>query len=189
MTLITSAPLLIYNFETHPDAPATQLTLESWSIIVVQRDSWERKHYNSPPRPRNQDVYFQFAERNVQLRRPSPSVVYPLPSGVSCSSVESCSSMETSSSSIWNHKHCIIGQPQPNVMDFLADLCPRRSPQDSRAFCGPYKTAALSKVSLAWRDVINEDQTWQGSCEGISGYVSSTPLFPLRCSENPKTTK
>jgi hypothetical protein len=165
------------NFETHPDAPATQLTLESWSIIVVQRDSWERKHYNSPPRPRNQDVYFQFAERNVQLRRPSPSVVYPLPSGVSCSSVESCSSMETSSSSIWNHKHCIIGQPQPNVMDFLADLCPRRSPQILAPFAGPTRRQLSARCHLHGETLLMRIKPGRVPAKGFLGMLAAHRCF------------
>jgi hypothetical protein len=74
---------------------------------------------------------------------------------------------ETSSSSIGTVNTVASEQPQPNVMDFLADLCPEDVLPKILAFAGPQKTAALSKVSRVWRDVINEDQTWRVLCEDL----------------------
>jgi hypothetical protein len=59
------------------------------------------------------------------------------------------------------------GQPQPDVMKFLIDLCPQDILPKILAFAGPQKTAALSKVNRVWRDIIAEDQTWRVLCEDL----------------------
>jgi hypothetical protein len=90
-----------------------------------------------------------------------------LPSIESCSSIESFSSIDTSSSSIEARNTVTSGLPQPNVMDFLIEICPEDVLPKILAFAGPQKTAALSKVSRVWRDVINEDRTWRVLCEDL----------------------
>jgi hypothetical protein len=54
-----------------------------------------------------------------------------------------------------------------NVMEFLIDICPEDFLPKILAFAGPQKTAALSKVNCAWRDVIAEEWTWRVLCEDL----------------------
>jgi hypothetical protein len=102
-----------------------------------------------------------------KLRGPRSGLLSPLPS------------IETSPSSI----ETVVAvssqqrQPQPNVMTFLIDLCPEDILPKILAFAGPQKTAALSKVSRVWRDVVNEDQTWRVLCEDLYKVCSHFHFF------------
>jgi hypothetical protein len=77
------------------------------------------------------------------------------------------SSIDNSSSSSETVNVVSSGQPQPDVMNFLVDLCPEDVLPKILAFAGPQKTATLSKVNRVWRDVIAEDRTWRVLCEDL----------------------
>jgi hypothetical protein len=131
----------------------------------LKRERPERKNkapQASQARPSTSTLLKQVFKK---IRGPRIGLLSPLPA------IESCSPIETSSSSI----ETVITvssqqrQPklQPNVLTFLTDLCPEDILPKILAFAGPQKTAALSKVSRVWRDVINEDQTWRVLCEDL----------------------
>jgi hypothetical protein len=72
----------------------------------------------------------------------------------------------------------------PSVMEFLTDICPEDILPKILAFAGPQKTAALSKVNSAWRDVIAEDSTWRVLCEDLYkvrflSIIASFPSFQI----------
>jgi hypothetical protein len=87
--------------------------------------------------------------------------------GTRSGSRSSLSSLDASSSSSETVNIVSSGQPQPDVMNFLIDLCPEDVLPKILAFAGPQKTAALSKVNRVLRDVIAEDRTWRVLCEDL----------------------
>jgi hypothetical protein len=71
------------------------------------------------------------------------------------------------SSSIKTESAKSLDPSEANVMHFLTDICPEDILPKILAFAGPQKTAALSKVNRAWRDVIANDWTWRILCEEL----------------------
>jgi hypothetical protein len=76
-------------------------------------------------------------------------------------------SRRRASSSIKTENAESLDPSKANVMHFLTDICPEDVLPKILAFAGPQKTAALSKVNRAWRDVIANDWTWRILCEEL----------------------
>jgi hypothetical protein len=102
----------------------------------------------------------------------------------------------SSLSSIETPNMASSGQPQPNVMHFLIDVCPEDVLPKILAFAGPQKTAALSQVNRVWRDIVAEDGTWRVLCEDL--YKVCSHLYcllheivgaPISESQNEKTPR
>jgi hypothetical protein len=141
--------------------------------LKLKRERRERN--NSSPRASQSKLSPSILLKQIfeKLRGPRSGLLSPLPS------IESCSPIETSPPSIETVVTVSSQQPQPqlNVLTFLITLCPEDALPKILAFAGPQKTAALSKVSRVWRDVINEDRTWRVICEDLYKVCSHFHCF------------